>query len=59
MDSKIQATTNLNKQPDTQTAFWESLGTDSYFVAAEIAIFKQSYVKETINVGTNTSGMQI
>jgi len=54
--TKTNATTNLNKQPDTQPTFWESLGTDSYFVAAEIAIFKQSYVKETINVGTNTSG---
>ncbi len=54
--TKPNATTNLNKQPDTQTAFWESLGTDSYFVAAEIAIFRESYVKETINVGTNTSG---
>lgn len=54
--TKVNATTNLNKQPDTQTAFWESLGTDSYFVAAEIAIFRQSYVKETLNVGTNSSG---
>jgi len=54
--TKTNATTNLNKQPDTQTAFWESLGTDSYFVAAEIAIFRESYVKETINVGTNSSG---
>jgi hypothetical protein len=54
--TKVNATTNLNKQPDTETTFWESLGTDSYFVAAEIAIFRQSYVKETINVGTNTSG---
>jgi hypothetical protein len=50
------ATTNLNKQPDTQTLFWESLGTDDYFVAAEIAIFKESFVQNTINVGTNTSG---
>jgi hypothetical protein len=54
--TKVNATTNLNKQPDTQTAFWESLGTDSFFVAAEIAIFRESYVKQTINVGTNTSG---
>lgn len=54
--TKTNATTNLNKQPDTQTAFWESLGTDSYFVAAEIAIFRESYVKETINVGTNSGG---
>ena len=54
--TKVNATTNLNKQPDTQTTFWESLGTSSYFVAAEISIVTQSYVKETLNVGTNTSG---
>jgi hypothetical protein len=54
--TKTNATTNLNKQPNTQTTFWESLGTDSYFVAAEIAIFRESFVKQTINVGTNTSG---
>jgi hypothetical protein len=50
------ATTNLNKQPDTQTTFWESLGTDDFFVAAKIAIFEESFVQNTINVGTNTSG---
>jgi hypothetical protein len=54
--TKTNATTNLNKQPDTETAFWESLGTDSFFVAAEIAIFRESFVKNTLNVGTNTSG---
>jgi hypothetical protein len=54
--TKTNATTNLNKQPNTETAFWESLGTDSFFVAAEIAIFRESYVQNTINVGTNTSG---
>jgi hypothetical protein len=54
--TKTNATTNLNKQPNTQTTFWESLGTDSYFVAAEIAIFRESFVKQTINVGTNSCG---
>jgi hypothetical protein len=54
--TNTNATTNLNKQPDTQTSFWESLGTDSFFVAAEIAIFRESYVQNTINVGTNSSG---
>jgi hypothetical protein len=54
--TKTNATTNLNKQPDIQSTFWESLGTDSYFVAAEIAIFRESFVKQTINVGTNASG---
>jgi hypothetical protein len=54
--TKANATANLNKQPNTQTAFWESLGTDSFFVAAEMIISKESYVQNTINVGTNTSG---
>ena len=49
-------TANLNRQPDTQTAFWESLGTNSFFVAAEIIISKESFVQNTINVGTNPSG---
>ncbi len=54
--TKANATANLNKQPNTQTTFWESLGTDSFFVAAEMIISKESYVQNTINVGTNTSG---
>ena len=35
---------------------WQSLGTDSYFVAAKIMISEDSYVKKTLNVGTNASG---
>ena len=54
--TKANASANLNKQPDTQTTFWQSLGTDSFFVAAEMFISKESYVQNTINVGTNASG---
>jgi len=54
--TKTNASANLNKQPNTETTFWESLGTDSFFVAAEIIISKESYVQNTINVGTSTSG---
>jgi len=32
--------------------YWESLGQEEFFVAAKLAIFEQSFVKETINVGT-------
>jgi len=32
--------------------FWEYLGTEDAFVAAKIAIFKESYVQNTLNVGT-------
>lgn len=54
--TKANAAANLNKLPNTQTTFWESLGTDSFFVAAEMIISKESYVQNTINVGTNSSG---
>ena len=54
--TKTNATTNLNKQPNTETTFWESLGTDSFFVAAKIIISENSFVEKTLNVGTNTSG---
>jgi hypothetical protein len=54
--TKTNATTNLNKQPNIETTFWESLGTDSFFVAAKIIISENSFVQETLNVGTNSSG---
>lgn len=40
----------------TNTEYWENLGSGSRFVAAELAIFEESYVQNTINVGTNNSG---
>ena len=36
--------------------YWEELGSGSRFVAAELAIFEESYVQNTINIGTNNSG---
>jgi hypothetical protein len=36
----------------TDTSYWKYLGTESFFVAAKLAIFDKSYVKETLNVGT-------
>jgi hypothetical protein len=33
-------------------AYWQYLGTQEFFVAAKIAIFDESYVKNTLNVGT-------
>tara|TARA_R110001606_G_scaffold384692_1_gene547745 strand:- start:1915 stop:9147 length:7233 start_codon:yes stop_codon:yes gene_type:complete len=35
---------------------WESLGSQDLFVAAKIAIFEESYVQNTLNVGTNDNG---
>ena len=44
--------------PDSNNEYWEYLGQEEFFVAAKIAIFEESYVKNTINVGTKdgTSG---
>ena len=44
--------------PDSDTVYWQYLGEEEFFVAAKIAIFEESYVKNTINVGTKdgTSG---
>jgi hypothetical protein len=37
---------------DGNNDWWEYLGDQEFFVAAKIAIFEESYVKNTINVGT-------
>ena len=44
--------------PNADNAYWQYLGEEEFFVAAKIAIFEESYVKNTINVGTKdgTSG---
>jgi hypothetical protein len=44
--------------PNGTNVYWEYLGEEEFFVAAKIAIFEESYVKNTINVGTKdgTSG---
>ena len=35
---------------------WTSLGTQDFFVAAKISIFEDSFVQNTLNVGTNNNG---
>ena len=37
---------------DGDNDWWQYLGDQEFFVAAKIAIFEESYVKNTINVGT-------
>ena len=37
----------------TDNAYWQYLGQQDFFVAAKIAIFEESFVKNTINVGNN------
>ena len=44
------------KTPGIDNDYWEALGTQELFVAAKIAIFEESYVQNTINVGTNAIG---
>lgn len=38
---------------NSDNAWWQYLGEQEFFVAAKIAIFDTSYVKETVNIGTN------
>ena len=39
----------------TDNAWWQYLGDEEFFVAAKIAIFEKSVVKETLNIGTRDS----
>ena len=39
--------------PNNDTAYWKYLGEQDFFVAAKLAIFEESFVKNTINVGNN------
>ena len=39
------------EQGDSVTGGWEYLGMQDYFVAAKLAIFEESFVENTINVG--------
>ena len=41
---------------DIDTGGWQYLGQQDFFVAAKLAIFEESFVKETINVGIPTPG---
>jgi len=35
---------------------WQDLGTEDFFVAAKIAIFEESFIKNTLNIGANNEG---
>jgi len=52
----LQGTTGNAPTDGASNSYWEFLGTQDFFVAAKIAIFDESYVKNTLNVGTNASG---
>jgi hypothetical protein len=38
----------------TDNAYWQYLGQEEFFVAAKIAIFEESFVKNTVNIGNNS-----
>lgn len=38
------------------TSYWQDLGTEDFFVAAKIGIFEESFIQETLNIGSNNSG---
>ncbi len=40
----------------TSQTGWESLGSQDFFVAAKIGLFEESYVQNTLNIGTNSNG---
>ena len=46
----VEPTGSLNF---TSSQYWEELGVEDFFVAAKIAIFEESFVKNTLNVGNN------
>ena len=52
----LQASLNQSPANGTDNDFWQFLGTQDLFVAAKIAIFDESFVKNTLNVGTNSQG---
>jgi copper chaperone CopZ len=50
---------SLNQAPTghlTDNAYWQSLGQEDFFVAAKIAIFEESFIKNTLNIGLNAAG---
>ena len=58
-DGRYYATlqSNTSQTPASGgTTYWQDLGTEDFFVAAEIAIFKESFIQNTLNVGNNNSG---
>jgi len=58
-DGRYYATlqSNTNQVPTSGgNTFWQDLGTEDFFVAAKIAIFDESFVRNTLNIGSNNSG---
>jgi hypothetical protein len=55
--SDTTTTPTDNGAPNFTTgSAWQFLGTQDFFVAAKIGIFEESYVQNTLNIGTTTTG---
>ena len=52
----LQPTTGNAPTDGADNAYWQYLGNQDFFVAAKIGLFDDSFIKSTLNVGTNTSG---
>jgi hypothetical protein len=57
-DSSTNSTGNgaPNYSTGSVGSAWQELGQEDYFVAAKIAIFEESFVKNTLNVGSSNNG---
>ena len=47
------------KQPNNEVDYWEELGEEDFFVAAKIGIFEESFIKNTINVGSPATSYDV
>lgn len=52
----LQPTTGNPPTTGTDNAYWQFLGAEDFFVAAEILITKNSFVQQVLNIGTNLAG---
>jgi hypothetical protein len=53
-----QHTGSLGTSPSSSLGaqYWEKLGSGSLFVAAKIGLFEESYIQNTLNIGTSNNG---
>ena len=51
-DAQAPTRDDGNGGREVNTDYWVSLGQEEFFVAAKLAIFEESFVKNTLNVGT-------
>jgi hypothetical protein len=50
-----QAGASIQSPDITTGSYWEELGQQDFFVAAKIGLFEESYVQNTLNIGTNST----